>query len=55
MKGTVTVSVTAGGAVAEGSPATFTVALSGAVSSPVAVSWSTADGTATAGDRTTRR
>ena len=43
-------SVTAGGAVAEGSPATFTVALSGAASSPVEVGWSTADGTATAGD-----
>ena len=49
-EGTVTVSVTAGGAVAEGSPATFTVALSGAVSSPVEVDWSTADDTATAGD-----
>ena len=42
-EGTVTVSVTAGGAVAEGSPATFTVALSGAVSSPVEVGWSTAE------------
>ena len=50
MTGTVTVSVTAGGAVAEGSSATFTVSLSGAVASAVEVGWSTADDTATAGD-----
>ena len=48
-EGTVTVSVTAGGAVAEGSPAEFEVALSGAVASAVEVDWSTTDGTATAG------
>ena len=44
-----TVSVTAGGAVTEGASATFTVALSGPVSSPVTLSWSTSDGTAAAG------
>ena len=48
-EGTVTVSVTSDGAAAEGASATFTVALSGTVSSPVAVGWSTSDGTATAG------
>ena len=48
--GTVTVSVAAGDAVTEGSPATFTVSLSGAVSVPVSLNWSTAAGTATAGD-----
>ena len=50
MKGMVTVSVTAGGAVVEGSPAEFEVSLSGAVASAVEVGWSTADDTATAGD-----
>ena len=49
-EGTVTVSVTSGGAVAEGSPAEFEVALSGTVASAVEVGWSTADDTATAGD-----
>ena len=48
--GTVTVSVASDGAVTEGEQATFTVALSGAVPSAVAVGWSTSDGTATAGD-----
>ena len=48
-RGTETVSVTAGGAVAEGSAATFTVTLSGPVSSAVELSWSTSDMTATAG------
>ena len=48
-EGTVTVSVTSDGAVTEGLAATFTVALSGAVSSPVTLGWSTSDGTATAG------
>ena len=47
--GTVTVSVAAGDAVVEGETATFTVTLSGSVSSPVTVGWSTSDGTATAG------
>ena len=41
--------MTAGGAVTEGASATFTVALSGPVSSPVTLSWSTSDGTAAAG------
>ena len=48
--GTVTVSVASDGAVTEGEQATFTVSLSGAVPSAVAVGWSTSDGTATAGD-----
>ena len=48
--GTVTISVVSDGAVAEGEQATFTVTLSGSVSSAVAVGWSTSDGTATAGD-----
>ena len=47
--GTETVSVSAGGAVTEGSASTFTVELSGAVSSPVTVGWETSDATATAG------
>ena len=45
----VTVSVAVAPAVAEGTPALFTVTLSGAVASDVALDWSTADGTATAG------
>ena len=49
-EGMVTVTVTSGGAVVEGSPAEFEVALSGAVASAVEVGWSTADDTATAGD-----
>ena len=47
--GTVTVSVVSDGAVEEGEPSTFTVSLSGTVSSVVEVGWSTSDGTATAG------
>ena len=49
-EGMVTVSVTAGGAVTEGAAAQFEVSLSGTVSTPVALTWSTADGTAAAGD-----
>ena len=49
--GMVTVSVAADAAtVAEGTAAQFTVTLSGAVGSDVALGWSTADGTATAGE-----
>ena len=47
--GMVTVSVAAGSA-AEGEAVEFTVTLSGAVGSDVALGWSTADGTATAGE-----
>ena len=47
--GSVTVSVAAGSAVAEGTAAMLTVSLSGAVSTPVEVTWSTADGTAKTG------
>ena len=45
---TAAVSVGAGAPVTEGGDATFTVSLSGAVSAPVTVNWSTSDGTATA-------
>ena len=41
-----TVKPVAGAAAAEGCPVEFTVALSGAVSVPVTVGWSTSDGTA---------
>ena len=48
--GMVTASVTAkSAAVAEGDRARFVVELTGAVASPVALGWATADGTATAG------
>ena len=47
--GTVTVAWASGVTVAEGAAAAFTAELSGAVSSPVTVGWSTSDGTATAG------
>ena len=48
--GMVTVSVAAeAAAVAEGDRARFVVELTGAVASPVALAWATADGTATAG------
>ena len=46
---TAAVSVVAGAPVTEGGEATFTVMLSGAVSAPVMVNWSTSDGTATGG------
>ena len=46
-EGTTAVSVAAGDPVTEGGDATFTVSLSGAVSAPVTVNWSTSDGTAT--------
>ena len=48
-QGTVTVAVASDGAVSEGSASKFTVTLSGAVAKPVAVGWTTADGTAVAG------
>ena len=48
-EGAVTVSVASDGAVVEGGDATFTVSLSGAVSEPVEVRWSTSDATASAG------
>ena len=49
-RGMVTASVAAeSAAVAEGGPARFVVELTGAVASPVALGWATADGTATAG------
>ena len=49
-QGMETVAVASDGAVTEGASSTFTVTLSGAVSKPVAVAVSTADGTAAAGD-----
>ena len=48
--GMVTVSVASEGMVTEGSPATFTVGLSGAVAVPLTLGWSTSDGTAAAGE-----